>query len=315
MSYKHLFGPVPSRRLGVSLGVDLVPFKVCTLNCIYCEVGATTNLTLERKEYIPIAEILAELDDYLSATPQLDYITFSGAGEPTLNSGIGQVIRHIKENYSQYRLALITNATLFYDSQLRAEIAPIDLVMPSLDAVTDLIFRKLNRPQSKLTVEAMIDGLIAFRQESAAEMWLEIFLSPGLNDSDEELTKLKQACQKINPDRVQLNSLDRPGVKAKLRAMSKAEMERVVAFLQPLPVEIIAKFTSRTQVKSFNTDIEEQILETISRRPCTDSDLCEMLGLHINELNKYLADMLEKRSIKERREQRGVFFEPGKKRT
>ncbi len=314
MSYKHLFGPVPSRRLGVSLGVDLVPFKVCTLNCIYCEVGATTNLTLERKEYIPIAEIIAELDDYLADSPQLDYITFSGAGEPTLNSGIGRIIRHIKENYSQYRLALITNSTLFYDSELRAEIAPIDLVMPSLDAVTDLIFRKLNRPQSKLTVDAMVAGLIAFRQESAAEMWLEIFLSPGLNDSEDELAKLKQACGKIAPDRVQLNSLDRPGVEAGLRSMSEEEMAKAAALLHPLPVEIIARFTSRTQIKSFNADIEGQILETISRRPCTDEDLCDMLGLHINELNKYLADLLGKGVIRERRETRGVFFEPAEKR-
>lgn len=314
MTYKHLFGPVPSRRLGVSLGVDLVPFKVCSLNCIYCEVGATNNLTLGRREYIPITEILTELDDYLSGEPQLDYITFSGAGEPTLNSGIGRVIQHIKSNYPQYQLALITNSTLFYDAQLRAEITPIDLVMPSLDAVTELVFKKLNRPNSKLEIDAIIDGLIAFKHESNAEMWLEIFLSPGLNDTPEELHQLKQACLKISPDRVQLNSLDRPGVEAGLRSMTAEEMESVAAFMQPLPVEIIAKFTSRTQVKSFSTDIEEQILETISRRPCTDSDLCEMLGLHINELNKYLSDMLEKGLIKERREQRGIFFEPGKKR-
>jgi len=227
MTYKHLFGPVPSRRLGVSLGVDLVPFKVCSLNCIYCEVGATNNLTLERKEYIPITEILSELDDYLSGAPQLDYITFSGAGEPTLNSGIGRVIQHIKSNYPQYRLALITNSTLFYDTELRAEIAPIDLVMPSLDAVTELVFKKLNRPNSKLEIDTIIDGLVTFKRESNAEMWLEIFLSPGLNDTPEELHQLKQACLKISPDRVQLNSLDRQGVEAGLRSMTAEEMESV----------------------------------------------------------------------------------------
>ncbi len=313
MVYKHLFGPVPSRRLGISLGVDLVPFKVCSFNCIYCEVGATNNLTLERKEYISIDKVINELENYLSNNPDLDYITFSGAGEPTLNSGINTVIKYIKNNYPKYKLALITNSSLFYDADLRAEIAEIDLIMPSLDAISNNIFRKLNRPNPKLDIDEIVKGLISFKHESNAEMWLEIFLSPGINDSLDELTKLKDACLRIAPDRVQLNSLDRPGVEAKLRSMTKEEMEKIVEFLQPLPVEIIAKFKSRTQVKSFNSNIEERILETVSRRPCTDKDLCEMLGLHINELNKYLSSMLERSILKENRETRGIFFEPANK--
>jgi len=313
MAYKHLFGPVPSRRLGISLGVDLVPFKVCSFNCIYCEVGATTDLTLERKDYVPIDDVIRELDDYLANDPELDYITFSGAGEPTLNSGIGKLIRHIKVMYPQYKLALITNSSLFYNEDLRNEVAAVDLIMPSLDAVSDEVFRKLNRPNAQLKLFEIIDGLIEFRKESRAEMWLEIFFSPGLNDSSKELERLKKACTEISPERIQFNTLDRPGVEAGLKSMTREDMEKIVEFFQPLPAEIIAKFQSRTLVKSFDSNIEERILETISRRPCTDEDLCSMLGLHINELNKYISTMLEKGEIKERREERGTFFEPAEK--
>lgn len=314
MAYNYLFGPVPSRRLGISLGVDLVPAKVCSFNCIYCEVGITTQRTLERRDYIPAGEIIAELDDCLAASPQLDYITFSGAGEPTLNSGIGRIIAHLKDQYPGYRLALITNSSLFDDAQLRAEIAAIDLILPSLDAVSASVFQRLNRPHQKLDISAIIAGLTAFRQESQAEMWLEIFLSPGLNNTEAELTQLKKVCQRIGPNRVQLNSLDRPGLEAGLRPMSAEEMDQAAAFLRPLPVEIIARAASRADIASHDQDIEQRILDTIRRRPCTDKDLAASFGLHINELNKYLGSLLDRGLIREQREERGIFFEPaGKK--
>ena len=313
MDYQYLFGPVPSRRLGISLGIDLVPAKVCSFNCSYCEVGVTTQLTLERREYMPADEIIAELDDYLASAPELDTITFSGAGEPTLNSGIGRIIAYIKDRYPDYRLALITNSSLLDDPRLRAEIAPIDLILPSLDAVSDSVFRRLNRPHPKLDSASISAGLTAFRQESQAEMWLEIFLAPGLNDSEAELARLKQACQQIAPERVQLNSLDRPGVEVGLRSMSATEMEQVAAFLQPLPVEIIARFTGPAGASPGNQNSADQILATIRRRPCTDQDLAASFGLHINELNKYLAELLKQGLVRERRESRGIFFEPARK--
>jgi wyosine [tRNA(Phe)-imidazoG37] synthetase (radical SAM superfamily) len=308
MAYKHLFGPVPSRRLGTSLGVDLVPFKVCSFNCIYCEVGATTNLTLERSEYVPVDAVLAELEDFLSTNPPLDYITFSGAGEPTLNSGIGRIVTHIKERYPQYKLALITNSSLFGDPTLRAEIAAVDLVLPSLDAVTPEVFAALNRPAEALQIQQIVAGLIAFRQESEATMWLEIFLSPGINDTPEELAALKAACSRIQPHSIQLNTLDRPGTESGLKPLTRQQLEDIVDFLHPLPAEIIAKGATRSQTAAYNTDIQSQIIQTISRRPCTDADLCEMLGLHINELNKYLGALIDAGKIESRSEDRGTFF-------
>jgi len=134
--YKHLFGPVNSRRLGLSLGVDLVPYKYCPLNCVYCEVQTTTHLVTKREEFFPVDEILGELDLFLRGRQQLDYITFSGAGEPTLHSGIGRIIQYIKKTYPSYKLALLTNGVLLNDPSVRAEVLPCDLVLPSLDSAT-----------------------------------------------------------------------------------------------------------------------------------------------------------------------------------
>ncbi|MDP8203072.1 MAG: radical SAM protein [Candidatus Tenebribacter mawsonii] len=308
MKYKHLFGPVPSRRLGISLGVDLVPHKVCSLNCVYCEVGRTTNLTIERKEYIPLIDILTELENYLNEKPDLDYITFSGAGEPLLHNGIGKVISFIKENYPQYKLALLTNSTLLYDENVRMEILDIDLLLPSLDAVSDNVFKKLNRPNSKLDNSKIIEGMIKFREDFLGKIWLEVFIVPGLNDTKDELELLRNTINDISPDQVQLNTLDRPGTESWIKPITKNRMEEIADFLKPLPVEIIAKFQSRNKVKSYKKDVEQQIIETIKRRPCTDIDLSEMLGIHINEINKYLSELLLEGSVTSSQQERGTFF-------
>jgi wyosine [tRNA(Phe)-imidazoG37] synthetase (radical SAM superfamily) len=308
MKYKHLFGPVPSRRLGISLGVDLVPHKVCSLNCVYCEVGKTTNLTIQRQEYIPLNDILTELKNYLDEKPDLDYITFSGAGEPLLHNGIGKVISFIKDNYPQYKLALLTNSTLLYDKDVRNEILGIDLLLPSLDAVSEKIFKKLNRPNSKLDNNKIIEGLIEFRRSFKGIIWLEVFIVPGLNDNETELELLNKTIIDISPDQVQLNTLDRPGTESWIEPITKNRMEKIADFFKPLPVEIIAKFQSRNIIRSYQKDVEQQIIETIKRRPCTDKDLSEMLGIHINEINKYLSELLHEGSVVSQQLERGTFF-------
>ncbi len=308
MKYKHLFGPVPSRRLGISLGIDPIPFKTCTFNCVYCECGATTNLTIERKEYIPIKDIIDELKDYLGKTPKLDYITFSGSGEPTLNIGIGKIIEFLKSNYPYYKTAVLTNGSLLFEKSVRNEIIGADLVMPSLDAVSAQAFRRVNRPPKSLEIKKIISGLIEFRKEFSGQIWLEVFIVPGLNDTENELKLLKDAIKKIKPNRVQLNSLDRPGTSSWVQPVSKEDMERIASLFQDLPVEIIANFKPREQIASFDFDIEERIIATIKRRPCTAEDLSETLGIHINEVNKYLQALLERGRIESQNLERGVFF-------
>ncbi|MBW6516605.1 MAG: radical SAM protein [Candidatus Cloacimonetes bacterium] len=308
MNYEHLFGPVPSRRLGVSLGVDIVPFKYCSMNCIYCEIGRTTNLTMRRDEYVPFDEVRKELNDYLSSNPELDYITFSGAGEPTLNSRIGAMVSFIKKEYPKYKLALITNSSLLPDTHLRKEIRDIDLILPSLDAVTQEVFEKINRPCPALKTADIVKGLIAFRQESDAEMWLEIFFLPGINDHATEVSLLKETVQRINPHRVQLNSLDRPGTERWLIKEPQNKLEQIAQFLKPLPVEIISRKTVDMVFPEIDQQLEDKLISTIKRRPCTADDMAKILHLHIDEVAKYLHHLAKKGVITATEQETGVFY-------
>lgn len=309
MSYHHLFGPVPSRRLGMSLGVDLVPHKVCTLNCIYCECGKTTKLTTERAEYVPLAEVLEELEDYFEYNPAPDYVTFSGAGEPTLNSTIGDVLSHLKQHWPDVPVALLTNGSLLSDAAVRREIRQADLVLPSLDAALDEAFQKIDRPSRRTGLQDYIQGLVDFRNGFPGLIWLEVFIIPGINDDSENLDALREAIVRIRPDQVQLNTLDRPGTVDNIRPANNAELQQIVDYWQLDNVEIIARVPDRKSIRSYREDIESAILETISRRPCTLDDLSRILGVHINEINKYLGVLDQEDRLQTVRQQRGVFYQ------
>ena len=308
MKYKYLFGPVPSRRLGISLGIDLVPMKTCSLNCIYCECGRTTHLTVARREYVPIEVVKSELSDYLTHHPRPDYITFSGSGEPVLNSRIGDVIRFIQSQTSEISTAVLTNGTLLFDKKVRDELKDAAVVIPSLDAATGDVFKKVNRPHPKLDVNTIIDGIIRFRGAYTGQLWLEVFIVPGINDTETELSALKQAIEKINPDRVQLNTLDRPGVVEDIRAATREELKRVLDFWQIDNAEIIAKAPERKGLPAYRNDIQSAILGTIARRPCTLEDLTKILGRHANEINKYLDVLEADQKIQTEKQQRGIFY-------
>ncbi len=239
--YKHLFGPVQSRRLGYSLGVDLIPFKTCPLDCVYCECGTTTDLTVTRSLYVPTAVVCAEIDDYVAKHPDLDVITFSGAGEPTLALNIGEVIRHIKQKHPQYKVCVLTNAVLFAEAQVRQEIAQADIVIPSLDAVSEMAFEKVDRPHPDLQIQKIIEALIVFRQEFKGQLFVEIFFVPGLNDTAEELQEFVKVLHKIKPDGVQINSLDRKGTEAWVEPVSQESLDRIVTAFKDFSVQIYGK--------------------------------------------------------------------------
>ena len=309
MSYTHLFGPVPSRRLGVSLGVDLVPHKVCTLDCVYCECGATTDLTTERKEYVPYDKVIEELDHYLAHHPLPDYITFSGAGEPTLNSRIGDIISYIKEHYPSLSVAVLTNGTLLSDPGVRAELLAADLVIPSLDAAARESFLAINRPHEDLDVASHIRGLVDFRKEFRGQIWLEIFILPGYSDDPANLEKLREAAELIRPDRIQLNTLDRPGTERDLKPVEPEMLAELVKRWNLPGLEIIAAAAKRKETVAYRDDVEQAIYETISRRPCTLEDLNSILNLHGNETNKYLAALEAEGKITAVTMDRGVFYQ------
>ncbi len=306
--YKYLFGPVPSRRLGISLGIDLVPYKVCSLDCVYCECGPTTKLTTERKEYILFDKLKAELEHYFDGNPDPDYITFSGSGEPTLNSRIGDVIDLLKKIKPDIPIAVLTNGTLLSSKQLRKELLKADVVLPSMDAALNTSFHKINRPHPSIQLEEYIKGLRDFRREFSGKIWLEIFILPGYNNEEKDLILLKDAIEQIKPDSVQLNTLDRPGVVEDIHPATYAELTAIADFLGFDNVEVIAASPKRKEVKSYRFDMETAILETIARRPCTLDDLSGILSAHINEINKYLGVLEKENKITTKVLARGIFY-------
>ncbi len=306
MENKYLFGPVPSRRLGVSLGIDLVPYKTCDLDCIYCECGKTTCLTVERKEYVPVRDVLKELKNYLQEKPDLDYITFSGSGEPTLHSRINLVINFIKDYFPLYKVAVLTNSTFLTQSRVREQLKRADVVIPSLDAISEQIFRKINRPHDGLVCRDVISGIRQFRREYRGELWLEIMIVPGLNDTETELGLLKETIQEIKPDRVQLGTLDRPGTEPWVKAASRKDMERIATVLGGF--NIIGKFASSRLVTGIGRNREKDIMMLLKRRPCTAEDIAHILQLRLLEVNKFLKLLLETKQIDYEEQGRGKFY-------
>jgi len=283
----HLFGPVPSRRLGRSLGVDLIPPKTCPYHCIYCEVGPTTCQTRQRFAYQTEA-IIGEIADYLKDPGvRPDVITLAGSGEPTLNQGLGRIIREIKA-MSHIPVAVLTNGALLYDPEVRRELAAADVVLPSLDAARQETYVAINRPLPELSLESLLEGLTAFRREYRGQIWLEVMLLKGLNDTDEELTLLRRALQKIAPDQIQLNTAVRPVVEAAARPLGADEMAAAAATLGG-PVSIIASF-SRADIAGGPCQ-DEDLVEMLSRRPMTAPDLAQALGLPLAQVEARLQQL------------------------
>ena len=308
MEYRYIFGPVPSRRLGISLGVDLIPPKTCSYNCIYCESGKTTNLTVERREYVPLNDVLKELDGVLKTHPRLDFVTYSGSGEPTLYSRISEVTRFVKENYPEYKTALLTNGSLFHDEKVRRDCLDIDVVIPSLDCAGETEFKKVDRPHHSLSAAVVNEGIAKFRTEYTGQIWLEIFIVPGINDTDEEIGRINDWIAKIRPDKIQLNTLDRPGAVDWIRPADDMRMQEIAGKLRHDNIEIAGKPATRSSNKAYSGDISDVILRTVRRRPCTLDDIVKITGLHMNEVNKYLGVLVAEGKITEARGERGVFY-------
>lgn len=291
---KYIFGPVNSRRLGQSLGIDLLPFKTCSLDCVYCECGWTTTQTLERREWVPTAEVIAELDEVLGARPALDYVTFSGSGEPTLHNGIGRIIAHIKTHYPQYRVAVLSNATLLGDPGVQADLRHADLVVPSLDAATQSAFDAICRPTPDMAVEDIIEGIAGFRRGFAGLLLLEIFIITGINDKPAELAALREAALRIAPDAVQLNHLDRPAAAPTLVIDPDAErLEAIRSYFAPLQVQVVRSRRPDEAAPWDSSAIFREVLAALGDGPGTLSRLAVATGIREGDLAKTLARMAE----------------------
>ena len=301
---KYLFGPVYSRRLGHSLGIDLLPPKICTLNCVYCEVGPTTELTCKRKEYVPTEEILKEIDQVLeqgTGGRPIDVFTLTAMGEPTLHTGIGKIIAHLKGKTDK-PVAVLTNGTLFFDPEVRAELSAADIVIPSLDAARQESFERVNQPASMVDLAQVIEGLALFRREFRGELWLEILLVRDMNDSLEDLVALQQAVRKINPTRIQLNTVARPPMDGRARPVTREKMEQAAAMLADgydgridilIDFQAIGKKGEGEEKQARNPLVlVEEVAAMLQRRPCPLEEIDKALHVQDLDLTRECVQML-----------------------
>jgi wyosine [tRNA(Phe)-imidazoG37] synthetase (radical SAM superfamily) len=275
---------------------------------VYCECGATTYRTTGREIFFPVKEIYTELREFLSSSPFLEYMTFSGSGEPTLSLSIGEVIRFLKHNYPQYQVAVLTNGSLLSDPDVRRDLLPADVVLPTLSTVVEQTFLNIHRPDPGISLENMLKGLVQFRKEYSGEIWLEVFIIPGLNTTDEELAGLRQILKDINPDRVQLNTLDRPGTEEWVLPATRTELDRVETMLDFAKAEKVELSPHRTMKTLYAIDPVEQIREILKRRPCTVDDIVSATGLRTIEVVKILREMAETTDLMTKKEARGLFY-------
>ncbi len=304
---RYLFGPVRSRRLGRSLGIDLVPGRLCTYDCIYCEIGVRKVRTCRRQAYAPVAAVLAETRDFLARVPDgADVLTITASGEPTLHAGLGECIAGLKEA-ADLPVCVLTNGSLLHLPEVRADLAAADIVVPSLDAARPESFLRVNRPAACIDFAAMLEGLVAFRQGFAGEIWLEILLVAGVNDSEEDIAALKPWIERIAPDRVQLNTVVRPPLERFARPLSAAALEAVAARLGPR-VEIIAR-TAADRNGARQTVNEEQVLAILARRPCAAEEIGRALNVEIASLRPLLAGLLARGLVVARHHEGGEFFQ------
>jgi wyosine [tRNA(Phe)-imidazoG37] synthetase (radical SAM superfamily) len=292
LGYKYLFGPVFSRRLGRSLGVDLLPYKTCSLDCVYCECGATTDLTATTAAFVPAADVLAELDDYLGRRPGLDFVTFAGSGEPTLHAELGKIIAHLKAKHPDYKVAVLTNGTLFARPEIRDAVLQADLLVPSLDGASDHAFEVINRPAPGIAVAEVIEGLIRLRRQYRGTFILEVFIVPGVNDTEAEVNALREAALRIGPDAIQLNRLDRPGILPWVTQASDELLARIHAKLEPLIVFEVARRQAGETRRMDDDQVRAAILARLADRAFDTTTLAFLVGCHEGLVAKHVKQLL-----------------------
>ncbi|MCD6224292.1 MAG: radical SAM protein [Deltaproteobacteria bacterium] len=302
--YKYLFGPVPSRRFGRSLGVDLNIYKKCSLDCVFCQLGRTTEKTITRQEYVPTDMVLAELEDWLKTSGKADYITLSGSGEPTLHSRFGEVLQFIHKN-SKIPAVLLTNGTMLHLPEVRDAASLADIVKVSLSAWDQDSYELVNRPHTQARFEQLVEGQKAFRAQFKGELWIEIFLVGGMNSTPDDVRKIAALAKEISPDRIHLNTAVRPPAEDFAAALSKEHMEALTHLFQPV-AEVIAEFsTKHAEYLQVN---QQTIFSMLQRRPCTADQIADIFGMHLNEVSKYLGKLMRTDQILAERKNNTIYY-------
>jgi len=285
----HLFGPLRSRRLGLSLGVDIIPRKVCSLDCIYCEVGRTTRYAVAPKPYYGVSQVAAEIAAALALRPDIEWVTFSGSGEPTLNALLGDMIREVRKRTAT-PVAVITNGTLLWIEEVRRRLLEADAVLPSLDAATQAAFQRINKPDPLLDISVVIEGLKTFRKEYRGKLLLEILFVRGVNDADEDVLALKKAVGEIRPDKIHLNTVVRPPAEAWALPVDPRRMREIAGIIGH-GCEIIAAAAPTEEGSSSGLDAET-ILRLLARRPMKAEELLDSFHAEEETLEPLLDELL-----------------------
>jgi len=294
---KHLFGPIPSRRLGSILGLDIIPFKTCSFNCIYCELGPTEKTASKRRHYDEPASIVNEVVEFLSANDKrIDYIAFTGSGEPTLNADMGIIADALREK-TGIPLALVTNASLFYMDDVRRDAMSFDIVLPSLDSFDEEMFARINRPDRSIDFNEMMDGLRQFSQEFKGSIFLEIMLVKNYNDSDKDILKLRRLLSKLRITKLQINTVIRPPAEENAEPINEEDKRRIKHLLGDIAnIETVFHNESR--------DIEpgeiDDVIALLSRRPCTFATISSSLGIPVEELRQILQKLEKEEKLRVR---------------
>jgi len=304
--YRYVYGPVPSKRLGRSLGVDLAPFKRCTYDCIYCQLGRTTDKTAEPKIYATSDAICSELERKLSLGPPPDYISLAGSGEPTLNAGIGELITKIK-GMTNIPVAVLTNGSLLWRDEVRAALMAADLVLPSLDAGDEEMFQYVNRPHRDISFERMIAGLIDFVRVYPGSVWLEVFLLAGVTAIPSEIEKMDALLCKIRPERVQLNTVTRPPAEEFAYAVSEEQMESLKKLFSQT-VEIVGQRAPAESPDLQTGQSTADIISLLRRRPCTLAGVSSGLAMQHGEALKHLDTLYRKGAVTVVHTPDGIFY-------
>lgn len=278
MGKSPIYGPVTSRRLGLSLGVDMVPYKVCSFDCIYCQIGPTKNPSVERRNFGFADNIVKAIQQKLEAGARADHITLGGSGEPTLNLETGDIIRGIK-TLTDIPVAVLTNGSMLWDQKVRQDLCAADIVLPSLDAGDEETFKKINRPHPDISFERLLDGILSFSTEYSGKIWLEIFFIENINTSAAHVEKLKRLVQRIGPDKVHLNTAVRPPAEAFATAVDRNTLCAIAESIGD-STSVIAEFKENPDAAVEAELPEEALVDMLLRRPCTLNDIAT--ALHVN---------------------------------
>jgi wyosine [tRNA(Phe)-imidazoG37] synthetase (radical SAM superfamily) len=303
----HIYGPVPSRRLGFSLGVDILPCKTCSFDCVYCQLGRTGRKSGRRGRYFSSRDILRQIKEAIGKNQRIDHITFSGSGEPTLHTEIGSLIRKIKK-MTDIPVVVLTNSSLLTRKPVRRALLAADIVVPSLDAATAASFRRVNRPLPSVRVKDIIGALALFRREFKGRIWLEVMLVKGINDSPSDIKALKRAITRIRPDKVQLNTVVRPPTEKWAQPLSRRALEKIKKDLGGR-TEVVVDFRRRPGSPA-SPDIRKAILSMAGRRPVTLEDIISSLGKKEMDVRPHLETLLRWQRISRQKHGGNIYYTP-----